>query len=91
MEDKLKEPLMVASQFLEKHGYRYAIIGGLALSNWGVIRVTQDVDIKILVPDTNYPAIRKKILESFPERARLYAPRNPLIVAVHIQDVIVDF
>lgn len=91
MGDKLKEPLMVASKFLEKNGYRYAIIGGVALSNWGVIRVTQDVDIKILVPDTNYSAIREKILETFPERARLHAARNPLIVAVNIQDVIVDF
>ncbi len=91
MEDKLKEPLKIATQFLEQQGYRYAIIEGIALSNWGVIRVTQDVDIKILVPDTNYPAIREKILEAFPQRARMNLPRNPLIVAVNVNGVIIDF
>lgn len=90
MEDKLKEPLQIITHFLESIGYRYAIIGGLALSNWGVIRITQDVDIKILVPDANYSEVREKILENFPERARLHIPANPLIVAVKIQDVIVD-
>jgi predicted nucleotidyltransferase len=91
MENQLKEPLRKAVCFLEENGYRYAVIGGIAMSQWGYVRYTQDVDIKILVPDTNYDAVRQAIRASFPQRARSHAPENPLIVAVTIDSVIVDF
>ena len=91
MEKQLEPPLHEAIAFLEEHGYRYAVIGGLALSQWGYIRATYDVDIKVLVPDTEYPAIRKALRAAFPERARQHVPENPFIVAVVIQNVIVDF
>lgn len=91
MEKKLEPPLRAAIAFLEERGYRYAVIGGIALSQWGFIRATHDVDIKVLVPDTNYPAVRAALQAAFPERARQHVPENPFIVAVVIQDVIVDF
>lgn len=53
MEKLLEAPLRKALVFLEDQGYRYAVIGGIALSQWGVIRATLDVDIKILAPDIN--------------------------------------
>lgn len=91
MDDQLREPLRKAVRFLEENRYRYAIIGGIAMAQWGHIRYTQDVDIKVLVPDTNYDAIRQSIRAAFPQRARSHAPENPLIVAVTIDSVIVDF
>jgi hypothetical protein len=91
MESQLEGPLRITVAYLEQHGYRYAIIGGIALAQWGVIRSTQDVDIKILVPDMNYTAIRTLLRSAFPEVARQHAPANPLIVAVNVQGVIIDF
>ncbi len=61
------------------------------MSQWGVVRVTRDVDFKILVPDSNYKKIKEKIKAVFPKAARQNFPQNPLIVSVLIKDVIVDF
>ena len=91
MEKRLKRSLRLAIDFLEKNNLGYAIIGGIALAQWGVIRSTHDVDIKVLVPDIDYPSVRATILAAFPERARLQSPENPLIVAVKVANVIVDF
>jgi len=91
MEKSLEAPLKTAVAFLEKHNYSYAIIGGIALSQWGVVRATYDVDIKVLVPDTDYTRIRDLLLLSFPTRARKRLPENPLIISVLIEDVVVDF
>ena len=91
MEGKLKHALQKAITFLDANDIRYAIIGGIALAHWGVARFTHDVDIKIHVPDVNYDSIRSKLRSAFPELARTEIPQNPLIVAVTIHDVIVDF
>ncbi len=91
MEKQLEVSLRIAVDFLEQNGNRYAIIGGVALAQWGVIRATQDVDLKVLVPDTNYEVMRDKLRTTFPQRARSHIPENPLIVAVYINEVIVDF
>jgi hypothetical protein len=91
MEKQLEFPLRKAVAFLEERGYRYAIVGGVALPQWGVVRVTYDVDIKVLVPDVNYSAVRAALRKAFPQPAREHAPHEPLIVAVDIDGVIIDF
>ena len=91
MEKELEVPLKEVVTFLEKQGYRYAIIGGIALAQWGFVRTTQDVDVKVLVPDTNYAAVRSVLRAAFPEPARTQLPQNPLIVSVSIWGVVVDF
>ncbi len=91
MEDKLRPAVEAAIRFLEQHNYRYAIIGGIAHTQWGTPRYTQDVDFKVLVPDTEYDAVRTALRHAFPHRARPRAPDNPLIVAVDIDGIIVDF
>jgi len=91
MEENLRPALRAAIQFLEQHSYRYAVIGGIAMSHWGAARFTHDVDLKVLVPDTDYTTVRVALHTAFPDRARRYVPENPLIVAVTIDDVIVDF
>lgn len=66
MEKKLKTSLQAAVAFLEKQGIRYAVIGGIALAQWGVVRVTRDIDIKVLVPETNYDTIRFSTMMAAP-------------------------
>ena len=91
MEPELEEPLHQAVSFLEGSGYRYAVIGGIAVSQWSGIRATEDVDIKVLVPDLDYASARAAIRQEFPDRARVHVPENPLIIAVAIDGIIVDF
>jgi predicted nucleotidyltransferase len=91
VEKKLSASLQTAVTFLEKHGIRYAVIGGIALSQWGVIRVTRDIDFKVLAPDTNYDNISSLLYKNFPEKARLDIPENPLIISVVIDGIIADF
>lgn len=77
--------------FLEKNNCRYALIGALALAQWGVVRATHDVDLKVLVPDIDYSRMRALLSARFPKPGRKHAPPNPLILAVEINGVIVDF
>jgi len=91
MERQLEAPLRKAVAFLEERGYRYAIVGGVALPQWGVVRATYDVDIKVLVPDVNYSAARAALRAAFPQPARENAPQDALIVAVNIDGVTIDF
>jgi predicted nucleotidyltransferase len=91
MQPELEQPLQEAVSFLEKSGYRYAVIGGIALSQWGAIRATRDVDIKVLVPEMNYQAVRWDIQQAFPTQVGVQMPENPFIVAVMIEGVVVDF
>jgi Nucleotidyl transferase of unknown function (DUF2204) len=91
VEEHLKPALRRAIACLEKNGYRYAVIGGIALSQWGVARYTHDVDLKVLVPDLDFDSVRAALRSAFPERARPTAPDNPFIVAAKIDGVIVDF
>lgn len=39
--------LGVVSAFLDEHGYRYALIGGVALAAYGLPRTTQDLDLVV--------------------------------------------
>ncbi|MGH7450292.1 MAG: nucleotidyltransferase, partial [bacterium] len=91
MDKQLEGSFRKAIGFLEEEGYRYAVIGGIAVAQWGFPRATNDIDIKVLVPNTDYAGVRAALLSRFPERARLKAPENPFIVAVTIDEVIVDF
>jgi hypothetical protein len=91
MDKELEPPLRAAIAVLEQMDCRYAVVGGIALSQWGVLRFTHDVDLKVIVPESDYSAIRARLLTAFPERARQHVPQNPLIVAVSIGEIIVDF
>jgi predicted nucleotidyltransferase len=91
VEKQLEASVRAAITFLENHNFRYAIIGGIALAQWNVIRATYDIDIKVLVPNNNYASIRTTLQTAFPHRARLQGPENPLIVAVTINNIVVDF
>jgi hypothetical protein len=77
MEKQLEEPLRTAITFLEEQNYCYAVIGGIALSQWGAVCATRAVDIKVLVPNTDYADVRNALRAKFPNRARQHAPDNP--------------
>ena len=91
MEAPLRSALQKAVHALEEHAYRYAVIGGIALSQWGVARYTYDVDLKVLVPNLDFDAARDMLRAAFPVRARAHVPENPFIVAVDIDGVTADF
>lgn len=91
METQLKQALREVVGFLDAQGYRYALIGGLANQIWGQARFTHDIDIKVLVPNYEYDAVRAIVSQAFPEPGRPDLPFNPLIVSAKIRDVIVDF
>lgn len=91
MEKQLEPALRKAIDWLDTHGYRYAVIGGIAVSQWGFLRATDDVDLKVLVPNTDYSVARAALRAAFPERARKHVPENTFIVDVAIDGVIVDF
>ena len=91
MASALESSLRAAVETIERLGYRYALIGGIALAQWGVVRATYDVDLKVLAPGGDYAAARKTLRAAFPHAARQAIGRNPFIVAVSIGDVIVDF
>jgi predicted nucleotidyltransferase len=91
MDIDLQSPLRKAIQLLDDSGFRYAIIGGIALTYWGIVRATYDIDIKVMVPDIDFTVVREKITRAFPSPARSQGQSNPFIVAVNIDGVIVDF
>ncbi|MGV8125405.1 MAG: nucleotidyltransferase [Candidatus Xenobiia bacterium LiM19] len=91
MEKSLRAALARAVNLLDSHGYRFALIGGLAVSIWGHTRATYDIDIKVLVPETDYKAVQNTLRTAFPLRARPHVPENPLIIDTKIDGVIVDF
>ena len=91
MEKQLEASIHTAIAFMEERGFRYALIGGIALAQWGVVRATYDVDFKVLVPNNEYFVVRDALRTAFPERARPEVPQNPLIVDVIVGGIVVDF
>ena len=90
MERQLEASLRKVIAFLDARSFRYAVIGGIALAQWGIVRATYDADIKVLVPDHDYASARAALRAAFPEPARQELPHNSLIVAIVVDDVIVD-
>jgi hypothetical protein len=91
MEPDLITPLDKAITALDRFGYCYALIGDVALTQWKIVRLTYDIDIKILVPNFDYATTRNFLYTAFPEKGRIDSPGNQFIVSVKIDGVIVDF
>lgn len=91
MQAKLEKAMRKAIRFLEQEKIRYAVIGGVAVSQWGYDRYSEDVDFKIYVPSSDFPAMRALLRKKFPINAREHLPPNAPVVAVRIDDVTIDF
>jgi hypothetical protein len=90
MKRRLEAAIRKVIRFLDDRHYRYALIGGIALAQWGVVRATYDGRLQSSRPQSDYAAVRQAIRSAFPEPARQELPRNPLIVTIRAEDVIVD-
>ena len=67
----MNEPLLAAcevSQFFTKHNIPYAVIGGLAVQEWGGARLTIDADFTIAAPLEGSADIVQLITSQFPSR-----------------------
>lgn len=53
--------LLAVADVLENEGGEYALIGGLAAAQHGVLRATQDVDFLISVPQMALPGLLEKL------------------------------
>ncbi len=91
MEEQLRLPLHKVLTALKETGIRYAIIGGLAVAVWGIVRNTLDIDIKVLGTNSDYESIREILRSKFPSAARENAPKDKYIFSVMVNNVIVDF
>ena len=70
-------------RFLEQHKIPYMLIGGLAISVWGEMRVTHDVDFKVSI-DMPIADFRKLVLDHFPERPSNIPAHKKSAHVVHI-------
>ena len=69
--------------FLNERNIPYMLIGGLAISIWGEMRVTHDVDFKVSV-DMPLADFRKLVLEHFPARPTNIPPNKLSPYVIHI-------
>jgi predicted nucleotidyltransferase len=63
-EDPVVAALLAVAGVLEAEGSRYALIGGLAAAQHGVIRATQDVDFLLTVPTVRLPEVLDKLKQA---------------------------
>ena len=67
----MNEPLLAAweiGRFLDEHDIPYAVIGGLAVQEWGGARLTIDADFTIAAPLEGSTGIVQLITSQFPSR-----------------------
>lgn len=69
--------------FLNERNIPHMLIGGVAVSIWGEIRVTHDVDFKVST-DLPIAEFRKLVLEHFPERSSNIPAHKKSLHVVHI-------
>ena len=50
MNEQLKTPLQKVIGFLDEQGYRYAVIGGLAMAQWGICALHMTLTSKCSCP-----------------------------------------
>jgi len=53
----LQEALQAVVEVLERHRISYALTGGLALAQHGVVHATQDVDLLLSIPQLKLPRV----------------------------------
>ena len=61
MNEPLLLPLNAAIEILEALGLRYALVGGLAVSAWGALRTTRDIDLYADLPEGVRPLLKREL------------------------------
>jgi predicted nucleotidyltransferase len=78
------DALRLVLDFLSSHKVPYMVIGGLANSVWGEVRVTRDADFKVSIGDRPVNEFREWVLSRFPERETGVPPRLQSAQVIHI-------
>ena len=81
------------SDFFEREGWSFCIIGGLANQCWGEPRTTHDVDLTLLTGVGNEVFFAEKILSSFNSRvqdALNFSIRNRVLLVESSEKIPVD-
>jgi hypothetical protein len=80
-------------EFCRARGWRFCIIGGLAVQRWGEPRLTRDVDVTLLTGFGGEPAFVDGLLSGFQPRlpdARDFALRNRVVLLSSSEGVPID-
>jgi len=80
-------------EFCRARGWRFCIIGGLAVQRWGEPRLTRDVDVTLLTGFGGEPAFVDGLLSGFHPRlpdARDFALRNRVVLLSSSEGVPID-
>lgn len=78
------DALRLVVGFLVEHDIPYMVIGGLANSVWGEVRVTRDADFKVSIGDRSLKDFRDLILNRFQERTVDIPPHRQSAHVFHI-------
>jgi hypothetical protein len=82
-----------AQQVMQSHGWRFCIIGGLAVVRWGRPRATQDVDFSVLIEFGKEPEFIDVLLGRFQGRvadAREFALQSRVVLCQASNGVALD-
>lgn len=73
---------------LNQRGARYAVLGGMAMIEWGLRRSTMGVDLLVEASERNIALIRDGLAEALPERAAAELTGDDVVefVVVRIND-----
>jgi len=80
---KLLDAALELEGMFESEGWRYCIIGGLALIRWGEPRLTRDVDVTLLTGFGNEEHFIDELLRRFDSRitdSKKFALRNRVLL-----------
>ncbi len=88
----LGEAVRQLKTFLESHDIPYMVIGGIALSVWGITRTTRDADFKVFIGDLTITEFRKLVSEKFPiaKRPHLGRAESALVIRVQVAQTFAD-
>ena len=91
--NSLFEAALELQQFLQHRGWKFCIIGGLAVVRWGQPRATQDVDVTLLTGLGSEAQFVDPLLESFSGRlpdTRQFALENRVVLVTATNGIPLD-
>lgn len=78
------DALRLVADFLNDHHVPYMVIGGLANSIWGEVRLTRDADFKVSIGDQSLADFRALVTKRFRERQTAIPPHLQSAHVIHI-------
>ncbi len=91
--NRILEAAIELQEFLNRQGWQFCIIGGLAVLRWGKPRTTQDVDVSLFVEFGRENELIEQVLKKFKARiagAHAFAIDSKVILAESSRGIAVD-